>query len=171
MAKKNTVPAPPGPGTAGELAELYPAAKRLELRLVWVEGEGEAAQVKARKVAVQVYPFPIHVLGRVARALAPALHALNEAVSLWVFAAEYETETHAAVAEATGLSVEDVALIDGNDFITLLEAIRDANRDFLNRLLDPPASGSQATRMKAANGDGRSASPSSSDTASPTPSA
>lgn len=123
------------PGTAGELAEMFPAPKQLPVRITRVTGAGAERKVEIEESTVTVYALPIEQLGRIVGIFEPVLTAMTEPKRFLQFISDNKPAVYAAVAEATGWSVADVAAFNGDDFMTVVFAIIEANNDFFGRLL------------------------------------
>lgn len=159
------------PGSAAELAAMYPGPKRIPVHIVRVKGDAGSRTVEVEESTVTVYALPVEQLGRVMDILLPVLE-LSGTKPFTQFLADHKADIDAAIAEATGYSVEDIRCFDGNDHLTVVNAIIERNADFFVRLLgQAAASEHQATIAAAEDGDGRTQSPTFVAGAIPTPSA
>lgn len=144
------------PGSAAELANFYPGPRRVPVRIIEVKGAGDTREVVTREVTVLVYELPVTVIARVAVALGAVMEP-GKLLSIGRFmqlAAEHQAEVFAAVHEATGMDVADIANIRGADFYDLVDTILTVNQDFCDRLLEPLAFVNRATGRPRPNGDG-----------------
>lgn len=159
----------PKPGTAAELAAMFPAENQIPVRVTRVAGDGPERKVTIEKSAVTIYALPIEQLGRIVDIFEPILNGMTEPKRVLQFISENKPAVYAAVSEATGWAKEDIGAFNGDDFVAIVFAIFEANRDFFVRLLAlggfaPPTTGIPS------NGDGRKPLPSSDVGAMPTPS-
>lgn len=152
------------PGTAAELAELFPVSRNMTIKVKRVEGSGAARAVYWDPVGIVVDPMAIEHLGRVAAELVPITAALESSPNFLALAISHPGPIMAAVAQAIEWDVERVKLIHAGDFVTLTRAILEDNKDFFDRLLGPLVSGILATIREALSGGGPMQSPSSAGT-------
>lgn len=145
------------PGTAAELADIYPGPRRIPVRITRVSGKGEARQVAVREVLVSVYALPIEQLARLVEIIEPVLAKMDEPKRVLQFIAENKIEVYTAVAEATGFDVADVAGFDGDGFLSVVFGIVEMNHDFFVRLLGLAGFGFPGTGSE--NGAGKKPSP------------
>lgn len=157
------------PGTAAELAAIYPGPKRIPVRITRATGKGETRQVEVKTVAVSVYALPIEQLARLVEILEPVMAQMTEPKRVLQFVADNKLEVYAAVAEATSFDVEDVAAFDGDGFLSVVFGIVEMNHDFFVRLLGLAGYGPPGTPSD--NGDGPRPSPSFGIGATPIPNA
>lgn len=125
----------PKPGTMAEVAAMYPAPTSVPVRVVRVTGAGNNRAVAVETVAVMVYAMPVEELGRIVAILEPVMAHGDQPQRTLQFISENKESVYDAVAVATGWSVDDIRLFDGNDFLTVLFKIVDANESFFVRLL------------------------------------
>lgn len=127
------------PGTASELAAMYPGPKIIPVRLVRIEGEGRSRQVFYDPADVVVCGMPIEQLGRVSGLLIPLADAIGEQSSLLAFLSEHKEEALAVVADAIDWPVADLKRMHSSDFMDVAMLIVQENVDFFVRLLGPAA--------------------------------
>lgn len=158
------------PGSARELAEMYPLPESIEARIIRVDGDGAERKVSIERVKVTIYKLPIVQLARVVQVLDPVLSVVEGSVPMVKLMTDNPSEFYAVVSEATGVPVDDVANFDVEDFFAVLNGILRLNADFFLRRLGlatvrlPSGPGRES---EDANGDGAKLSPSSASGASP----
>jgi hypothetical protein len=127
------------PGTASELAAMYPAPKAIPVRLVRIQGEGRTREVFYDPAKVTVCGMPIEQLGRISELLIPLADAMGEQSSLLAFLSEHKEEALAVVAEAIDWPIDELRLMHASDFITVAMSVVNENINFFVRLLGPAA--------------------------------
>lgn len=159
----------PKPGTVAELSAMYPAPRRIPVRVVRIEGDkGERKVVTEHSIAV-VCKLPIDVLNRMVQILEPVIERGGDApVRVTKMMLDHEGEFHAFIAEATGWPAADVARFMGEDYMAVINAILEDNSDFFLHRLGLVGFASPAIRS--ASGDGPRPSPSSGAGDAPIPS-
>lgn len=159
---KDESPPRPKPGSAAELAAIYPAAREIEVHM-----GGEAATISVRALSIER-------IGAVADALGPALDEVTKAPSINALAlvlVRHYKHTIRAVAAAVDWPPAQIGRIDASEFHMLVWAVIEANADFFVRLLGPVAFATpEATPEARGNGAGATPSDSSDAMGTPTPS-
>lgn len=159
-------------GSASELAEIYPAPKSIDARIIRVEGDGGERRVVIERVRVAIYKLPIEQLARAVQVLDPVLSVIEGQVGIIKLLTDSPQAFYQLVAEATGFPIEDIARFDAGDFLSVLNGILQFNADFfLHRLglLAPGSPSGPGHENTPKDGDGPKPSPSSASGASPIP--
>lgn len=155
------------PGTAAELAAMFPAPKTIPVRIVRVEGEGAERRVRVEQSQATVYKLPIEQLTLAVQILEPTFSQVDGEVRIVNMLTGDPKPFYAVVAEVTGHPVEDVARFAGDDFIVVLNEILQYNADFFLHRLGlvtlrlPSVPGRENGEADGSDGDGAMPSPSS----------
>lgn len=158
---------------AKELAQLYPVARNIKVRMNVAE-PGNPPQFVDRDVAVD--EMEITQLAHVTRLIHEItdkvdFDTVSSLVDIVVMAAEHDKEMINAVSIAIGIPADEVARFSSSSFLEVALAVFETNRDFFARRLGRHASAVMGmfTTMKTQpgqiNGAGSTPSPSSDSTA------